>query len=153
MDMCLRYVEKKTQSKILEDILSAKLCVPKIKETKQTPLTIEVENQKFRNSNEERKENISLNKLKDKQSSYNYEKEEIKNLSGSKCIKNKKLDEKKSPSKTVVVSYKKKKKVYITNLGISENTEFFENLVRKKKKKKADQQSSLQIRKFFQKLN
>ena len=81
MDSCLRYVEKKAQGKISEDILLAKPYIPKVEEIKNIPYqkgsvsTKEDEKQKFRELNGQRKENISLNKIKDKQSLSSYKKE------------------------------------------------------------------------------
>ena len=148
MDASLRYVEKKEQGKISEDISPEKLCITKAEEGNHIPykkekgITKEEENHKFEKVNEEIKENIYFNKSNEQQclSIYNKENQKIENenFSGNEDIKNNKMNKNKSTSKIAFVQYKKKKKVYITHLDPAQNIEFFENskIFRKKKKKK-----------------
>ena len=117
MDTCLRYVEKKEKDKISENILSQKLCIPKVEEKNiiiYKKFTKEEEKQKFKKVNEEIKENIYLNKINDQQCLSTYEKEnsKIENLifPGIEDIKNNKMNKNKNTSKIESVHYLKKKK-------------------------------------------
>ena len=82
---------------------------------KEKILKKEAKKENYKEVNEERKENISFNKNRNKQCSSTYEKENQKiendNFSDIEDIKNKKVNKNKSTSKIALIRIQKKKKI------------------------------------------
>jgi len=146
MNTSSRYDKKKEHNSSSEELSFKDFCFLEVDDIKHSPpkkdkiLEQKRKKKKTEGVTEERQENISPHKDRDKPSSSNYEKEKEKNqkeiLLVNMSLNNKKTNEKKSTDE-IEKHPLDKKKVYVTHLGSSSEIEKMtttENFFLKKKK-------------------